>query len=255
MGALHLSVVIPAFNEAAHIADSVSRLREYLDREQLAWEIIVVDDGSTDNTVAVVRQLAAGDPRIRLSLGSHRGKGAAVRRGMVEATATWRFMADADLSMPADNIARFFAAVRESSPRPHIVIGSREAPGARRIGEPWQRHAAGRLFNYLVQAIGVPGLRDTQCGFKMFSAESACALFSQTTIDGFAFDVEVLFLARQSGFVVREVGIDWHCRLDSRVSLWRGIAAFADIVRVRWNDWRGKYEIPKGSEETVQSNC
>jgi dolichyl-phosphate beta-glucosyltransferase len=246
-----LSVVIPAFNEAASIAASLSRLRDYLDRERLAWEIIVVDDGSTDTTPAAVRAVAASDPRIRVTLAGHRGKGAAVRRGMMEATGAWRFMADADLSMPADNIARFFAAQREMSPRPHIVIGSREAPGARRIGEPWQRHVAGRLFNYLVQAIGVPGLRDTQCGFKMFSAESARALFPQTTIDGFAFDVEVLFLARQSGFVVREVGIDWHCRLDSRVSLWRGIAAFADIVRVRWNAWRGKYELTKVAEETV----
>jgi hypothetical protein len=160
---------------------------------------------------------------------------------MLEAIGAWRFMADADLSMPPDNIGRFFAVLRES-PSTDILIGSREAIGSRRIGEPWRRHAAGRLFNYLAQALGVPGIRDTQCGFKMFSAEAARALFPQTTIDGFAFDVELLFLARRSGFRIKEVGIEWHCRVDSRVSLWRGIAAFGDIVRVRWNAWRGRYE-------------
>ena len=237
-----LSVVVPVFNEQAGIAATVASLTEYLDQGPIVWELIVVDDGSTDRTAAIVRELAAGDARIRLVLGGRRGKGAAVRRGMLEATGSWRFMADADLSMPADNIGRFFTALRESSPAPHILIGSREAPGALRVGEPWQRHAAGRVFNLMVQAVGVPGLHDTQCGFKMFSAESVQALFPQSTIDGFAFDVELLFLARRAGYSLREVGIEWHCRVESRVSLWRGAAAFADILRVRWNGWRGRYD-------------
>jgi dolichyl-phosphate beta-glucosyltransferase len=240
MTSVQLSVIVPAFNEAANIETTVSRLRAYLDGEQLSWEIIVADDGSSDQTAAVVRALAAGDPRVRLTMGSRQGKGAAVKRGMLEAVGAWRFMADADLSMPPDNIGRFFSALREASST-DVLIGSREATGARRIGEPWRRHAAGRLFNYLAQAVGVPGIRDTQCGFKMFSAEAARALFPQTTIDGFAFDVELLFLARRFGFTVREVGIEWHCRVDSRVSLWRGVAAFGDILRVRWNALRGRY--------------
>ena len=242
MSGPELSVVVPVFNEAAGIAASVGRLSDYLDRRQVAWELVVVDDGSADETVAVVRELTARDQRIRMVLGGRRGKGAAVRRGMMEATGSWRFMADADLSMPADNIGRFFSTLQDSSPAPHILIGSREAVGALRIGEPWVRHVAGRLFNLVVRAVGVPGLQDTQCGFKMFSAEAARALFPHTTIDGFAFDVELLFLARRAGFRVREVGIEWHCRVAGRVSAWRGAAAFADILRVRWNGWRGRYQ-------------
>jgi hypothetical protein len=122
-----------------------------------------------------------------------------------------------------------------------VLIGSREAPGSERVGEPWRRHVVGRAFNLLVQAVVLPGIQDTQCGFKLFSAEAATALFPRTTIAGFAFDVEVLTLARLAGYGVREVGIEWHCRPDSRVSAWRGAAAFADILRVRWNSWTGRY--------------
>jgi glycosyltransferase involved in cell wall biosynthesis len=240
VSSLQFSVIVPAFNEAANIDATIDRLRAYLDGEPLSWEIIIVDDGSTDDTAALVRAQTARDPRIRIVLGSHKGKGAAVKCGMSEAIGAWRFMADADLSMPPDNIGRFFSALREA-PSTDILIGSREAIGSRRIGEPWRRHAAGRLFNYLAQAVGVPGIQDTQCGFKMFSADAARTLFPQTTIDGFAFDVELLFLARRAGFSIREVGIEWQCRLDSRVSLGRGIAAFGDIVRVRLNAWRGRY--------------
>jgi len=241
MNSVQLSIIVPAFNEAANIEATVNRLRTYLESEPLSWEIIVVDDGSGDETAGVVRALAARDPRVRVTVGARQGKGAAVKRGMLEAVGAWRFMADADLSMPPENIGRFFAALRDA-PATDILIGSREALGAQRVGEPWRRHAAGRLFNYVAQAVGVPGIRDTQCGFKMFSADAARALFPQTTIDGFAFDVELLFLARRFGFTVREVGIEWHCRVDSRVSLWRGVVAFGDILRVRWNALRGSYE-------------
>ena len=235
------SVVVPAFNEAQGIADTVDRLTRYLNGTGLAWQIVVVDDGSSDGTAAAVEQMSAGEARLRLVRGGRRGKGAAVRRGMLEAAGAWRFFADADLSMPPANIDRFLAALRASTPAPHVLIGSREAPGSNRIGEPWRRHAVGRAFNWLVQALLLPGVQDTQCGFKLFSAEAATALFPRTTIDGFAFDVEVLTLARRAGYRVCEVGIEWHCRSDSRVSVWRGATAFVDLFRVRWNAWMGVY--------------
>jgi hypothetical protein len=167
---------------------------------------------------------------------------------MLEASGTWRFMTDADLSTPPDNIGRFFAALKAADPAPHVLIGSREAPGAERLGEPWRRHAAGRAFNALVRLFVLPDIQDTQCGFKLFSAEAVTALFPRTTIDGFAFDVEVLTLARRGGYGVREVGVQWHCRSDSRVSLWRGATAFADILRVYWNGLSGRYRgIPAPS--------
>ncbi len=211
-----------------------------MDRLGLDWELIVVDDGSADSTVAIVEQAAASDRRIRLLRGGRGGKGKAIQRGMLEARGTWRFMADADLAMPPDNLERFLDAVA-SPPAPHIVIGSREAPGSLRVGEHWLRHLIGRVFNAHVRLFALPGIMDTQCGFKLFSAEAAEALFPRLTISGFAFDVEVLVMARRAGFDLRETGIVWHGRADSRVAVSRGAAAFGDVLRVRWNALTGRY--------------
>jgi dolichyl-phosphate beta-glucosyltransferase len=179
----------------------------------------------------------------------HRGKGSAVRRGLLEAHGKWRFLADADLAMPPSGLRRFLA-VASAPHAPHIVIGSREAEGAERIGEPPFRHIAGRAFNLLVQAVAVPGIKDTQCGYKLFSAEAAIAIASCLTIDGFAFDVEILYLARRAGFDVRELGITctWHHLKNSRVQVYRGAVAFLDILRVRLNAWRGRYDALECNE-------
>ena len=235
------SVIVPAFNEEAAIGECMARLRSYLDRTGLTWELLVVDDGSRDRTAELVRRESAGDPRIRLIAGGRRGKGGAVKLGMLEARGVWRFMADADLSTPPENIGRFFEELRRGPAIPHVAVGSREAPGARRFGEPASRHFIGRCFNALVQLLVLRGINDTQCGFKLFSAEAADTLFPWLSIEGFAFDVELLFLARRAGMGIREVPVDWHCRVDSRVQLSRGVGAFADVLRIRWNALRGRY--------------
>jgi dolichyl-phosphate beta-glucosyltransferase len=212
-----------------------------MESEAIDWEVIVVDDGSEDATVSIVDALVCRDPRIRLVRGGPHGKGAAVRRGMLAARGRWRFMADADLSMPPDNLRRFLRATETVPGPPDVLIGSREAEGAERIGEPWLRHAAGRVFNALVRASALPGIQDTQCGFKMFSAEAAVVLFSRSRLDGFAFDAEILWLARRAGFTIHEVGIEWHSRPDSRVGLLTGAAAFWDILRLRAYARQGRY--------------
>lgn len=247
-----LSIVIPAFNEEGGISECVARMRAYVERANLPWEIVVVDDGSADGTAAVVEALGAADSRVRLIRATHGGKGAAISLGMLEARGGWRFMADADLSMPPDNLDRFLAVVT-SDPPPHIVIGSREAAGARRVGERWQRHVVGRMFNWIVQLLLVPGIRDTQCGYKLFSAESAQVLFPRLTSRGFAFDVELLLMARHAGFDIREVGIVWNCRVDSRVGLSQGAAAFAEILRIRWYAWMGRYAGLRASARRAPS--
>jgi dolichyl-phosphate beta-glucosyltransferase len=228
-----VSVVVPALNEEACIASFIDAMSAELSQSGTGWEIVVVDDGSTDQTGAIVTARAQADARVRLVEAPHRGKGAAVRLGMQQARGRWRFMADADLSMPPDNLRRFLA-LTQTSPAPDILIGSRELPGARRFGEPWQRHVIGRMFNWVVRALAVPGLRDTQCGYKLLSAAAVERLFPHLTIDGFAFDVEMLVFARQAGLDVREVAIDWHCRSQSRVAIRRGASAFLDVVRIRW---------------------
>lgn len=245
------SVVVPAYNEASGIGSCIDRMRAHLETLGVLWELVIVDDGSADATAARVEELAARDPRIRLVRGDHRGKGAAVRTGMLAARGDWRFMADADLSMPPDNLDRFLRVIRQHRP-PDVVIGSREAAGARRVGEPWTRHAIGRVFNWIAQLVAVPGIRDTQCGYKLFSGESAAVLFHHQTLEGFAFDVELLLLARRARFRVAEIGIVWNCRTDSRVGIARGIAAFGQLLRIRWNAWTGRYAaLPRANPPEV----
>ena len=194
--------------------------------------------------------LAAEDDRVRLLALPHRGKGEAVKRGLLEARGEWRFMADADLATPPDNLPRFLEHTRD--PRTALVIGSREAPGSRRHDEPWIRHAIGRAFNWFVRAFIVSGISDTQCGFKLFSAKAVNAICPYLTVDGFAFDVEILALANRAGLSIREVGVTWDGDQESRVAFGRGAMAFVDVLRLRWRLWRGAYPLsPDGFGEAV----
>ena len=227
-----LSIVVPAYNEEVVIGRLLASVRSDVERTGLTWELIIVDDGSGDRTRAIVRDAANTDPRIRLVEAPHRGKGAAVRQGLIAARGQWVLMADADLSMPWDNMSRFLEAGAEHD-GPQVIIGSREAPGAERIGESHGRRLSGRIFNALVRTFTVPGIRDSQCGYKMLSEEAVATLAPHLTIDGFAFDVELLYLARLAGFRIREVGITCHCRQDSRVRVRAGMAAVLDVLRIR----------------------
>ena len=241
-----LTVVIPAYNEEARIEASVRRVAEHLSGKAYSWEITVVDDGSTDRTAGIVSRLAGENPKIRLLRIPHGGKGAAVKHGMLESDAEWRFLCDADLSMPPEQVDRFFRG-DDGMPSFDISIGSREAPGARRLDEPFSRHLIGRVFNRLVRVFAVRGLDDTQCGFKLFRGDVARALFGWQRLPGFAFDVEVLYLARKSGFSIGEIAIDWYHHGGSKVNLTKGASAFADILKVRLNDLLGRYSEPPGA--------
>ena len=240
MAAPALSIVIPAFNEARRIGQTIAELHEALPAYGLDWEIRVVDDGSTDATPAIVERAGGADARIVLQREPHRGKGATVRAGMLAARGALRFMCDADLSMPVRELPRFLAAVPAGA---DVAIGSREGLGARRVGEPAHRHWMGRIFNTLVRAGTVMGISDTQCGFKMFSARAAETVFPHVTIDGWAFDIEVLTIARRRGLRIMELPIEWHYREHSRVSLARDSFRMArDVFRVRMNLLRGRYD-------------
>jgi dolichyl-phosphate beta-glucosyltransferase len=236
MSVPELSIIIPAYNESRRLPATLTDCSAFLATWGASWELIVVDDGSDDETAAVVARVAAGDPRVRVMTVPHAGKGSAVRRGMLAARGRWRFCADADLSMDLHELYRFFEQPVD------VAIGSREAPGARRVGEPTWRHVIGRVFNWWVRLVAVRGVHDTQCGYKLFSERAAVALFGMSRLDGFAFDVEVLYLARRSGMSLREVPITWRYRRGTRVRPANGIRAFAQILRVRWNDALGRYD-------------
>ena len=235
-----LSIVVPAFNEEARLGATLADLEAFLRRQPWDWEVRVVDDGSADGTCAVAERAAAEEPRIVLQREPHRGKGGAVKAGLLTARAEYRFICDADLSMPVRELPRFMPPVRTDF---DIAIGSREGHEARRIGEPVIRHLAGRVFNLSVQRLMVPGINDTQCGFKMFTAQAVEAIFPFVRVDGWAFDIEVLYLARVKGLRVVEVPIEWHYRRESRLSLLRdGAGMLRELLAIRARAGRGAYD-------------
>ena len=226
-----LSVIVPAFNEARRIAATVTTLATYFDGQGWDWELLVADDGSTDETAGIVETLAASQPRVRVLRQPHRGKGGAVRAGMLAATGACRFMCDADLAMPVSQIPAFLDHMARGV---DVAIGSREGRDARRIGEPLYRHLVGRVFNGVVQMLALPGIEDSQCGFKMFTAAAAEKVFSQVTTDGWAFDVEALAIARRLGLRIVEVPIEWHFGEASKLRvLPDGVAMLRELWRIR----------------------
>lgn len=230
-----LSVVVPALNEEERLPRTLERIASHLARRGGAWEVLVVDDGSRDGTAE--RAEAAGATILRNE--ANRGKGFAVRRGMLAARGARRLMTDADLSTPIEELDRLGARMDEGA---DVVVGSRALPGSRiEVRQPWYRENSGRLFNVFVRALAVPGVMDTQCGFKLFSAAAAREVFSAARLDGFCFDVEALFLARKMGYRIAEVPVVWRNDAASRVSLLRGFLAFPDLLRIRANDWSGRY--------------
>lgn len=231
---------MPAYNEAARIHDTIDTLRAHVPSFVSDFEIRVVDDGSDDATALIVEAVAKQDSRVVLQRGPHRGKGSAVKAGMLAAAGDLRFMCDADLSMPVHELPRFLDMVPA---RCDIAIGSREGAGARRVGEPPYRHLLGRVFNNAVKGAILPGIDDTQCGFKLFTSHAANLVFPKTTIEGWAFDVEALYIARRRNLRVLELPIEWHYRELSRVSAIRDpFRMVRDVWKIRRNGARGVYD-------------
>jgi dolichyl-phosphate beta-glucosyltransferase len=173
-----------------------------------------------------------------------RGKGRATREGVLRARGNVVFLCDADLSMPPHTLDAFMQSAEDVD----VVVGSREAPGAQRIGEPWHRHLMGRVFNRLVQILAVPGVHDTQCGFKAFRRAAAEDLFSRQTLTGWGFDVEILYLARKYGYRIAELPIQWYFDADTRVRPGTDtISMLRELVMIRLRDFQGRYSRPRTS--------
>ena len=235
-----LSIIIPAYNEEPRILDTLRKVVDYLGSQSYTWEVAVVDDGSTDATASLVKAFAEADSSVHLISVPHGGKGWAVNQGMLWTTGEYRFLCDADLSMPIEQVSRFLPPELSDF---DIAIGSREISGAKRIGEPYQRHMMGRVYNLMVRLLAIPGLSDTQCGFKCFRGQVAQELFSIQRLYSFAFDVEILFLARKRKLRIREVPIDWYYRSQSKVRPFKdSLAMSGDILKIRWHYLRRRYK-------------
>lgn len=248
-----LSIIIPAYNEGRRLPESLRQLRTWLDKQSYTAEVIVVDDGSGDDTAAVVRAATVDWPALSLQSAAHEGKGAAVRTGALAARGELVAFADADFSMPVSELERLRAVGAEIG---GLAIGSREAPGARRYGEPWYRHMMGRVFNRLVQLLILPGIQDTQCGFKLMPREMAVTLCNQQTISGWGFDVELLAIARRHAFPIREVPIPWYYMANSRVRLARDtVTMVREVFTIRANLRSGRYDPPTVPATSVGSDA
>lgn len=236
---MFLSIIIPAHNEEHRLPPTLKTIDAFLSHQPYESEVVVVENGSQDLTAVVTEAFAADHPRVRLLRERGRGKGLAVRRGMLEATGQFRFFCDSDLSMPIEELPKFLPPIL---PECDVAIGSREVPGARRFNEPRFRHVQGRVFSELVKRLALPGFEDTQCGFKCFRAEVAADLFAVQAFTGWSFDVEVLYIARQRGYRVVEVPIDWYYNADTKVRpLTDPLRMLFDILTIRRN-WRaGRY--------------
>ena len=234
-----LSLIIPAHNEANRLEEALQKVEGFIRQQDYSVEVILVENASSDATVEIARNCQLRLPHLRLLCLEQPGKGNAVREGMLAARGAYRFMADTDFSMPIDEINRFFPYLEAGA---DIAIGSREAPGAQRIGEPYQRHLVGRVFNTLVRWLVLPGVQDTQCGFKCFTAAAAEAVFPKQTLEGWSFDVEILVIARELGLKVQEVPITWVYAEGSRVDVLRDSLRMArDLLYIRRQARRGVY--------------
>lgn len=243
MSTPHLSIVIPAYNEEHRIVPTLETIRAWLDEQEFEAEVVVVDDGSTDDTVAVCEAALDGVPHRVLRHERNRGKGAGLKTGMVAADGEFVLFTDADLSTPIEHATEFLAAHATGAP---VVIGTRKSAGASVLRRQHPiRENMGKVYTLLSAALICPGVSDFTCGFKCFSREAAQAIFGRLREDGWAYDSEVLFLARRLGYPVREVPVTWVNDPSSRVNLLRdAIGSFCGLLRIRWRALRGRYEVP-----------
>ncbi len=231
---VELSLVIPAYNEAARVAPGLRRAQEYLAARGLTYEVLVVDDGSSDATAEVA---AAAGARV-LRHARNRGKGAAVKTGVLASTGASVLISDADFSTPIEELEKLTGRLDDAD----LVLGSRALAGSLiTVHQPFYRELMGKTFNRVIRAVGVRGIRDTQCGFKLARGDVARSLCSQLTVDGFAYDVELIWLALQRGCRVVEVGVVWANSPDSRVDPVRSsLSMLRDVLQLRWRHRGGR---------------
>ena len=251
-----LSVIIPAYDEEDRLPATLRETLAFLDASTLSYEVIVVDDGSVDRTAELVAEIAQSAPALRLiRLAENSGKGFAVRSGFINAAGDRLLFMDADGATALEEIVNFVNVMTETGA--DIIIGSRvHLPGSHtKVEAKWFRHVAGRIFHQFVKLYGVSGIRDTQCGFKLFTRDAALSIASRMRIDGYSFDVEMLLIAREMGYRIHEVSVNWTHQQDSKVNVVAdGARMVADLMRVRRNAMTGVYRFARAGAARVEKN-
>lgn len=247
---IDLSVVIPAYNELGNFeSGKLDQVADYLQNKNLDWEVIIVDDGSTDGSTQKITDYLKGKLGWRLLTRPHQGKAMTVKAGIEAAEAKNVLLTDFDQATPIGEVEKLLPFIDKGY---QIVIGSREVKGALREQEPWYRHLMGKVFNALVQLVAIRGIHDTQCGFKIFETNVARDLFGRLVVyrahqekHAFtgAFDVELLFLAAKRGVRIAEVPVHWYHSPTTRVNPLRdSVRMFFDVLKIRWADLSGRYK-------------
>lgn len=238
---MKLSIIIPAYNEEKRLPKTLQEIDAYLKRQDYSYEIIVVNDGSKDSTAKIVEDLKLQIANLKLiDNKENHGKGWVVRQGMLEAHGDLRVFMDADNSTSIDQIEKMWPEFENGF---HVVIGSRDVKGAViAVKQSWYRQLLGEIFNLIVQTMaGLWGVWDTQCGFKGFTKEATEMIFPKCRIDRWAFDVEILVIAKKSGFKIKEIPVRWINDAQSKVKIMGMVKMLWEVAQVRWNIMRGKY--------------
>jgi dolichyl-phosphate beta-glucosyltransferase len=236
-----VSIIIPAHNEETRLPHTLEQVLAFLKQQAYLSEALVVENGSSDRTFEIAQSFTRQHPSLRVLRETERGKGLAVRRGMLEARGEYRFMCDADLSMSIDQLNHFIPPAIENA---DIAIGSREAAGAVRDDEPFYRHLGGRAINLAIRALILPGLQDTQCGFKCFRAAAAEQVFRRQTLPGWSFDIELLYIAQRLNLKILEVPIHWRFHAETKLSAVQdALRMVRDIFIIHSNALRGRYDL------------
>jgi dolichyl-phosphate beta-glucosyltransferase len=236
-----ISLIIPAYNEERRIGKSLEQIFQFCNAQALPYEIIVVDDGSVDGTVPLIRERFGGHSQLRITRQPARaGKGAALQRGMLEGRGDYIFFTDADLSVPIATLPALLTELRQGF---DIAIGSRRAPGAKiEVHQPFLRESMGRVFTLLSNRVLGMRYRDVTCGFKGFRSEAARELFSRQRLHNWSFDSEILFIARLKGYRVAEIPVSWRNDEGTKVRLWKDVAtSFLGLLQIRVNQVMGRY--------------
>jgi len=248
---IEYSIAMSAFNEADKISSTITQILGFMREFSPSFELIIVDDGSADNTAEVIEKMQEGNPELILVKNPHKGKGFGIWTAVMKAQGEYIYTTDADLSTSISELKKLSVWAKDQSF--DIVIASREGIGAERVGEPFYRHLMGRVFNFLVQIIALPGIQDSQCGFKLFKKKAAKDIFSRLQIYGSdskeikkayfgAWDVEVLYLARKLKYTIKQVPVTWiHVKTTRLSPLNDSIKMALDVLKVRINDLKGKY--------------